>query len=207
MVGDSNSGAYRPDPVSVRPVIFLPVERLTFPPDSKATALANEIDALAPAMHYIKTYGGWYVPLYDLRDHMAALAELLYHHIVYTAQMEIGGGLDVRNEAGESLGISERSTIRLAMGLARALLNPPEEEQRIFASPTDVWRVSASNGVVRIQSPVREMAVPSGDLQIAIKAAILQVQEFAARLEPLLLSYQDQWITTGAIQSVFGLRK
>jgi hypothetical protein len=199
--------------MDVRPVIDLEIDAAFLPLGTKGGHLAQDIQLYASKNKYIRTPSGWFVPLQDLLPRLEEVAEYLHIEALYYGEFEIGGGFEILTDEGISLGVPTSAVFYQAMKMSKTIidLTQPQKSHRILLSSQDVWIVSLDdNNIVIQQGDAGSRTAPrwlfqSDILKERLQAAQLEVQYFAAKLEPLLLGYQNPKITSHLIQRMFGL--
>jgi hypothetical protein len=202
--------------VTVRILIELTVATVAPPLSTKGGQLAMDVRSHATKSGYVKTADGWFVPIQDLLPRVDDVAEFLHFEMLQcNGEFEIAGGFEILTGEGKSLGISQSSNFRFAMDLADTIINLHQENEgyEVFANNQDVWKLSLNNGKIKIRidqiarHKPREFWLPAEELKQHLEAARVEVEHFAAKLEPLLLAYRDIPVTSETIRWMFGLDK
>ena len=199
----------------VRAVIELGVETTIVSEDTRGGRLASDILTYASKYGYIRTPDGWFVPIRDLLHRMEDVAEFLHVRTLQSdGEFELGGGFEILTGGGQSLGLPRSALFPLAMLMADTLINLRDEDdvQSVFVSNQDIWDMSLRASEVKIETrqiAAREHQVywlPHKELAEHLMQARLEVNDFAMRLEPLLLGYRDIQLTPKIIRQMFGLQ-
>lgn len=199
--------------MDVRPVIDLEIDAAFLTLGSRRGHLAQDLRLYASKNKYIRTPGGWFVPLQDLLPRLEEVAEYLHVATLFYGEFEIGGGFEILTDAGISLGVPAGAVFYQAIEMAKTIiaLTQSQKSHRVLLSSQDVWLVWLDDSNISIQlgdtgnRAAPRWLFPAHILIEHLQAAEFEVQYFVDKLEPLLLGYQNPKITPHLIRRMFGL--